>query len=59
MKKLIMTVLEEECCNKQINMDSIAARESIALAIINKMRNSSGGWFLDLGSYPPRKSSKS
>lgn len=54
-----MTVLEEECCNKQINMDSIAARESIALAIINKMRNSSGGWFLDLGSYPPRKSSKS
>jgi hypothetical protein len=59
MKKLIMTVLAEECCDKQINMDSEAARESIALAILNKMRNRSGGWFLDLGSYPPKKSSKS
>jgi hypothetical protein len=59
MKKLIMTVLAEECCNKQINMDSEVARESIAAAIIKKMRYSTDGWFMNLGSYPSRKSSKS
>lgn len=46
MKKLIKTVLSEF---KSANLESDAAREKIAKAIIDRMRNNDTGWHLNLG----------
>ncbi len=46
MKKLIKTVLSEF---KGANLESEAARERIAKAIIDRMRNNDTGWHLNLG----------
>tara|TARA_B100001250_G_scaffold409047_1_gene432593 strand:+ start:1662 stop:1838 length:177 start_codon:yes stop_codon:yes gene_type:complete len=57
MKKLIMRVLEKQ--SGQTNLDSSAARERIADDIIDEIRaKDNGGWFLDLGTYPPKKPRK-
>ena len=46
MKKLIKTVLSEF---KGANLESEAARETIAKAIIDRIRNNDTGWHLNLG----------
>ena len=46
MKKLIKTVLSEFT---DANLESEAARERIAKAIIDRMRNNDTGWHLNLG----------
>ena len=57
MKKLIMRVLKQH--GTQVNLESSAAREKIADDIIDEMRaKDNGGWFLDLGTYPPKKPRK-
>ncbi len=57
MKKLIIRVLEQH--GGQTNLDSSAAREKIADDILDEMRSKrNGGWFLDLGTYPPKKPSQ-
>ena len=46
MKKLIKTVLSEFA---DANLESDAARETIANAIIDRIRNNDTGWHLNLG----------
>ena len=57
MKKLIMRVLKQH--GTQVNLESSAAREKIADDIKDEKRaKDNGGWFLDLGTYPPKKPRK-